>query len=301
VVRLLTVWLTAVIGVAGCWRLWRRARPFLGERPTAEHFGGLAPRYAEELSAAARERVVRRKVELMRRRLRAAGIAPGARLLDAGCGHGWYAAALAGAGYAVTGIDLAPEQVAAARAQHPLPGASREQFTLAAASLFAPPFPAGLFDAAYAVNVLHHAGDRPDQDAALAALARVVRPGGLIFVHEINTVNPLFRLYMAYVFPLLKQIDVGTETWLDPRHPPRAAGLELQAIELYTFLPDFTPRRLYRRLDRLERLLERSRWSHYSAHFTAVYRRPSEAAEPVEVERERRAAGARGAPVSAGA
>jgi SAM-dependent methyltransferase len=149
--------------------------------------------------------------------------------------------------------------------------------SLAAASVVSLPFPSGTFDAAYAVNVLHHAGDAVAQDAALAELARVVRPGGLVFVHEINTINPLFRLYMAYLFPLWKRIDLGTEVWLDPRRAPRGAAraepLALTGVHYYTFLPDFTPRVLYRLLEPLERRLEASRLRPYAAHFSAVYRR----------------------------
>ena len=290
-VRLLTVWLTAALGVAGCWRLWRMGRRQAaprawtpagdgpgkggeegGVKPArwAGHFDALGAAYAEELSPAARERVVGRKVALTVHALQAAGIAPGARLLDAGCGPGWYVDALAGAGYRVVGVDLAPGQVAAARETAPA-GTG-----LLAASVLALPFQNGAFDAALAVNVLHHAGDRADQDAALAEMARAVRPGGLVLVHEISTVNPLYRLYMAYLFPLWKRIDLGTEVWLDPRQPPTAGGAALTTLHHYTFLPDFTPGGLYHYLAPLERWLERSRWGQYGAHFTAVYqRRPS--------------------------
>ena len=293
-VRLFTVWLTAAIGIAGCWRLVahnRDARFVLGRAETAgarpwgairrapvrgmgsgtpAHFDGLAPRYAEQLAPAARERVVGRKVALMLDALRGAGIGRGARLLDAGCGHGWYVAALRRCGYEVVGADLAAAQVEAARAEL----ASHGQVApLVAGSTLALPFGSGAFDAAFGVNVLHHLGGAAEQDAALADLARVVRPGGVVLVHEINTVNPLFRLYMAYLFPLWKQIDLGTEAWLDPRRLPRAAGVARQATRFFTFLPDFTPAPLYRLLGPLESRLERSRWAPFSAHFTTIYRR----------------------------
>ncbi len=273
-VRLLTVWLTAALGVAGCWRLWWGQR--LAAPVTGSHFDALAADYAEQLSATARERVVGRKVALMLRALREGAIAPGARLLDAGCGHGWYVTALAGAGYRVTGIDLAPGQLAAARALSRGHAGGSPPCPFATASVLALPFAPGTFDAAFAVNLLHHAGNRAAQDVALAELARAVRPGGLIFVHEISTVNPLYRLYMAYLFPLWKRIDLGTEFWLDPRRPPRAPGVALDQVLYYTFLPDFTPRGLYRPLGPLEAWLERSRWAPYAAHFTAVYRRRPE-------------------------
>jgi SAM-dependent methyltransferase len=272
-VRLFTTWLTAALGAAGCWRLWRlggRTGPApatTGADDAGAHFDQLAPQYAAQLSVAARERVVARKVALTVEALQRAGIGPGARLLDAGCGQGWYVAALSAAGYRVTGIDLAPGQIVAARATAPGGGG------FVAASVLALPFHDGGFDAAFAVNVLHHAGDRADQDAALAELARAVRPGGLVLVHEISTVNPLYRLYMTYLFPLWKRIDLGTEVWLDPRHPPRAGGATLTDLRHYTFLPDFTPGAVYRYVEPLEGWLERSRLAPFAAHFTAVYRR----------------------------
>ena len=45
----------------------------------------------------------------------------GARILDAGCGTGRVGGHLAGAGHQVVGVDLDPELVAAARADHPGP------------------------------------------------------------------------------------------------------------------------------------------------------------------------------------
>lgn len=45
----------------------------------------------------------------------------GARILDAGCGTGRVGGFLAGAGHEVVGVDLDPELIAAARADHPGP------------------------------------------------------------------------------------------------------------------------------------------------------------------------------------
>ena len=45
----------------------------------------------------------------------------GARILDAGCGTGRVGGALAAAGHDVVGVDLDPELIAAARADHPGP------------------------------------------------------------------------------------------------------------------------------------------------------------------------------------
>lgn len=312
-VRLVTVWLTATIGIVATGRAWLqvRGRPW-AMAPLPAHFDRLAPRYDRQLSAATRERVVGRKVALTLAQLREAGIAPGARLLDAGCGPGWYVAALTRAGYRLIGLDAAHRQVLAARCalaagtapDSAAPASSRADRcahgrwpasgsdpAFVTGSALALPFASGAFDAALAVNVLHHVGDARLQNRALAELGRVVRPAGLVIVHELATVNPLYRLYMTYLFPLWRQIDLGTEVWLDPRALPAVPGLQCASVAHYTFLPDFTPRRLYRLLGGLEARLERSRWARYGAHFTAVYRRtPGERPVPLPLP-EREAAG----------
>jgi hypothetical protein len=119
-------------------------------------------------------------------------------------------------------------------------------------------------------------GGASEQQRAIEELARAVRPGGLVLVHEISTINPLHRLYMSYLFPLWRQIDLGTEHWLDPLHLPPSPSLTLRSVRQYTFLPDFTPGWLYRWLEGVEAWLERSSLAGYAAHFTAVYvRRPA--------------------------
>lgn len=338
-VRLVTVWITAGAGIVGCLRLWRQAPAPEGEDASL-HFDDLAPEYGEQLSDAARQRVVARKVELMAVWLQRAGIRPGAHLLDAGCGHGWYLGALARLGYRMAAIDLAGGQIASARAaseaeadgvttddpplvlpggnpsavfkpesqsrqlpstlRRPVPdaanthhadvlpiieagaagGGTMEAPMFAVASVRALPFTPGAFDAAYVINVLHHTGTRAQQERALGEITRTVRPGGLVFVHEMNTVNPLFRLYMSYLFPLWKRIDIGTEWWLDPRRPLEPAGTRLLHVSHYTFLPDFTPRGLYWWLGQLESWLERTRWAPFGAHFTLIYQRQTALTSP---------------------
>ena len=236
-----------------------------GKRATAGHFDALAPDYAEQLSPAARERVLNRKTALMIDALADARISR-ARMLDVGCGHGWYVGALEAQGTTVTGLDLSPAQLRAADSH--LDGGAR----LAAGSVLDLPIEPGAFDAVYAVNVLHHLETETLQAEALDQLASATRPGGLVFLHEINTRNPLFRFYMSYVFPLWKRIDVGTERWLDLYRLPVSVRLTLQDVRYYTFLPDFAPASLTGALEPLEHYLEHMIPS-WSAHFTAVYRR----------------------------
>jgi SAM-dependent methyltransferase len=275
--------LVLTLSTLGASWLWWVMRPSAGPLQRG-HFDRLAPDYADQLSSTARQRVVARKSQLTVEALDARGVQPGARLLDAGCGHGWYVDALSKRGYAVVGADLSPGQLGVAARELRMSAAHAHAATpfdrhwaqtasrLTAGSIHELPVRAGSFDGAYAVNVLHHVGDRTAQAHALAELARAVRPGGTVLLHEINTINPLHRFYMVYVFPLWKRIDLGTEYWLDARQLPRAHGLRLEEVHYYTFLPDFTPRWLCRALAPLEARLERSPAAALSAHFTAVYR-----------------------------
>jgi SAM-dependent methyltransferase len=130
------------------------------------------------------------------------------------------------------------------------------------------------YDFVYVINVLHHLSSIEEQRAAFGELLRVLRPGGLLFLHEINTRNVLFRFYMGYVFPSLNCIDEGVERWLLPHRLDSYTGAAVVDIRYFTFLPDFVPAALIRALRPVERALERSRFKVYSAHYMATLERP---------------------------
>ena len=81
---------------------------------------------------------------------------PPARVADLGCGTGTLSVLLAEAGYAVDGVDFAPEMVARARAK--AAGLAGVTFTVADAS--APPLEAGAYDAVLCRHVLWALPDR---------------------------------------------------------------------------------------------------------------------------------------------
>jgi cyclopropane fatty-acyl-phospholipid synthase-like methyltransferase len=109
---------------------------------------------------------------LAERVAREAGVGPGARVVDVGCGYGATARLLASErGARVTGLTLSAAQVAAA------PPA--ERVTLLVRDWLENGLDDGAFDAAIAIESLSH---MPDKPRVFGELARVVRPGGRVVV-----------------------------------------------------------------------------------------------------------------------
>ena len=104
----------------------------------------------------------------------------GDRVLDIGCGPGWFWAAAAGvlpAGLELTLADLSPGMVQEAVERcKPLPLRIVEGRQADAASL---PFEDGSFDAVIAMHMLYHVADPA---VGIAEMFRVLKPGGLLAV-----------------------------------------------------------------------------------------------------------------------
>ncbi|PYR63958.1 MAG: hypothetical protein DMF91_01765 [Acidobacteria bacterium] len=229
------------------------------------HFDALAPAYDAQIPRARRRALVARKTDMMTRVLNERSI--GRHGLDVGCGQGWYVARMVELGFDVDGIDDSAGQVASARQR--LGDARVRQ-----GSMLAFPAASDSFDFVYAINVLHHLESLEEQRAAFAELERVLRPGGLLFLHEINTRNVVFRFYMGYVFPLLNCLDEGDERWLLPHRLSTYTRMPVVHTEYLTFLPEFLPAFLVRALRPIERLLELSPLTIYAAHYMAAFEKP---------------------------
>lgn len=109
-------------------------------------------------------------------------------VLDAGCGTGALAFALAPLVSEVVGVDVEQEYLEAARERAPA------NVRFVEGDVTSLPFGYGAFDIAACYRVLHHVR-RPE--LAVSELARVTRPGGRIFVvDQLGSIDPLRSLEM---------------------------------------------------------------------------------------------------------
>ena len=112
-----------------------------------------------------------------------AGIRPGMRVLDLGCGAGdvaFVAAGLVGPDGSVVGVDRSPDALARARLRAGQRGLAQVQFVQGDVN---DPAPGGPFDAIVERLVLWTV---PDPAALLRRQAAVLRPGGLVVPIEVD-------------------------------------------------------------------------------------------------------------------
>ena len=147
------------------------------------------------------------------------------RVLDAGCGTGNYAIAFARGGYRVAAMDMSPAMLARARNKAAAAGLP---VAFCTASLQEPfPFEDAAFDILLNINALYML---PDPGYALSEFARVLKPGGLLVLSnlqkrpvmtevlgEFRRTYGLGRLFLA-VPPLLA---LGFFNWLISRQIER--------------------------------------------------------------------------------
>jgi len=162
----------------------------------------------------------------------------GSRVLDVGCGGGLLAEALAREGAAVTGIDMAPGMIEVARL-HAAESRLAIDYRTAAAEDVARTTPA-TFDIVVCMEMLEHV---PDPAAMTATLARLLLPGGALFISTLNRNLKSFLLAIVGAEYLLRLLPRGTHEYERLIRPAelarwaRAAGLQLKELAGIDFNP----------------------------------------------------------------
>jgi 2-polyprenyl-6-hydroxyphenyl methylase/3-demethylubiquinone-9 3-methyltransferase len=162
----------------------------------------------------------------------------GKKVLDVGCGGGILAEAMAGCGAQVTGIDLGGKSLRVAEL-HLLQSKAAVVYEEASAEQFAEQH-AGEFDVVTCMEMLEHV---PQPSSAVAACARLARPGGQVFFSTINR-NPKSYLFAVigaeYVLRLLPRGTHDYARFIKPSELSRwarAAGLRVLEVIGMTYNP----------------------------------------------------------------
>lgn len=147
------------------------------------------------------------------------------RIIDAGCGEGHLVRLMTRRGARVTGLEVQVAQLDKARSEAP---AGDEDYLEAGAQAI--PLADGVADAVVFWNSLHHVPEAA-MDRALEEAARVLRPGGVIYVNE--------PVASGAFFEVVRLVDDETEVrqraYGAVRRAPRL-GLRL-AVGLLFFHP----------------------------------------------------------------
>ena len=157
---------------------------------------------------------------------------PGESILDLGCGDGQLTQRLLAAGARVTGLDLSPEMLEAARAR----GVDARE-----GSAEALPFADRSFDAVFSNAVLHWVRN---QKAMMTEVRRVLKPGGR-FVAEMAGHGNLAAVRLAFMTVLARHgqrdHEEGVNCYPTPkfyRQKLERHGFQVERIEL---IPRPTP------------------------------------------------------------
>ena len=182
--------------------------------------------------------------------LTAAGVGPGTRVLDVGCGGGILSESMAKSGAAVTGIDLADKSLKVARL-HGLESGVQVEYRKVPVEELAAERP-GHYDVVTCMEMLEHV---PDPASIVRACSTLVKPGGWVFFSTLNR-NPksfLFAIVGAeYVLRLLPR---GTHQYASFIRPSelggwlRAADLQLDDVSGLMYEPWRNGARLIPRTD----------------------------------------------------
>jgi 2-polyprenyl-3-methyl-5-hydroxy-6-metoxy-1,4-benzoquinol methylase len=202
-------------------KLFNQSHDFIIDMPG--QVSGAAPQTDYILGHSAREvRRLRLQADILRpvteRLLRGAGVCPGMRVLDVGCGAGdvsMLAADLVGPSGAVVGVDGSREVLAVARERARAAGYRQVRFEESSVESFADP---GCFDVVVGRYVLIH---QADPAAFLSRVAGLARPGGVVAFHELN-IDSAFRSLPAV--PLWEQTGEWIRLAFRSMLPHRDAG-----------------------------------------------------------------------------
>jgi 2-polyprenyl-3-methyl-5-hydroxy-6-metoxy-1,4-benzoquinol methylase len=177
-------------------------------------------------------------------------LAPGMRVLELGCGTGYFTRELARSGAEIVALDVSPELLEIARANCSAPNVRYE-----IQNAYDLSYSDAVFDSVVGSSVLHHL----EIQDALREIYRVLKPGGTICFTEPNMLNPQIAIQKNVFWVKRKLGDSPDETAFF-RWPLRrlleVTGYREVRIDPFDFLHPKTPVPLVNRLHSVGRFLE---------------------------------------------
>jgi 2-polyprenyl-6-hydroxyphenyl methylase / 3-demethylubiquinone-9 3-methyltransferase len=158
-----------------------------------------------------------------------AGPLDGKRIVDVGCGGGILSEAMARQGARVLGVDLAERSLKVAQLHAMEAGIDNVAYREVAAEALAEEQP-GQFDIVTCMEMVEHV---PDPAAIVAACAKLVKPGGWVFLSTLNRSPKSFLFAIVGAEYLLRMLPAGTHEYAKFIRPSelatwsRSAGLDL--------------------------------------------------------------------------
>jgi len=151
----------------------------------------------------------------------------GKKIIDIGCGGGILSESMAAIGADVTGIDMAPTPLQVARL-HLKESGLQVDYQQITAEHMADEY-AGVFDVVTCMEMLEHV---PDPASVVKACAKLLKPGGMVFLSTINRNPKSFGMAIVGAEYILKLLPKGTHEYAKFIRPSelanwcRSAGLE---------------------------------------------------------------------------
>ena len=188
----------------------------------------------------------RRRVKMLSSHLE-----PGMRMLELGCGIGYFTRELARSGADIVAVDVSPELLEIAKVDRPAANVRYEIQNACALK-----YPDAIFDSVVGSSVLHHL----EIKEALQEIYRVLKPGGAIYFTEPNMLNPQIAIQKNVPWVKHKLGDSPDETaffrWPLRRVLEQTRFRDVR-IDPFDFLHPKTPIALIGRLNSFGRFLEK--------------------------------------------
>ena len=132
----------------------------------------------------------------------------GKRILDVGCGGGLLSEGMAVRGADVTGIDLSDKPLGVAKL-HLLESGQKVDYRKISVEQLAEEMP-GAFDAVTCLEMLEHV---PNPSSVVTACARLVKPGGQVFLSTLNRNPKSYLLAVVGAEYVLGMLPKGTHDY----------------------------------------------------------------------------------------